>query len=114
MNLSLSEISIIVSNEECVDFYKGLGFNEVSREERIDAHDELIYLSNGSILLRLYKDSTHPKRDRNPESLGLRYLVFETSNIEMITKSNIKNDKNGRFLFLIDPDGQLIQIREKR
>ena len=114
MNLNLSEITIIVSKEECVDFYKELGFKEISREVRLSSHDELIHLSNESLLLRLYKDSTHPKRDRNPESLGLRYLVFETKDLETFSKSNIKTDKNGRFVFLTDPDGQPIQIREKR
>lgn len=51
--------------------YKKLGFKEVSREERFNSHDELIYLSNGNVFLRLYKDSTHPKRDRNPRELGI-------------------------------------------
>ena len=114
MNLALSEVSMIVSNEECVNFYKNLGFKEISREERIESHDELIYLSNGDLVLRLYKDSTHPIRNRKPESLGLRYLIFETDNLDRFPQSDIKSDKNGSFMFLVDPDGQPIQIREKR
>lgn len=114
MKLHLVQISIIVSNEEGVNFYKSLGFEEISREIRKEAHDELICLSNGDLTLRLYKDSTHPTRNRNPESLGLRYLCFEVDNLNLFGNVDIKEDNEGKFIFLVDPDGQPIQIREKR
>ena len=114
MNLHLVQISIIVSSEEGVNFYKNVGFKEIFREIRKEAHDELICLSNGEISLRLYKDSTHPSRNRKPESLGLRYLTFEVDNLNQFENVNIKEDQFGRFIFLNDPDGQPVQIREKK
>ena len=114
MELHLVRISIIVSSEEGVNFYKSLGFEEISREIRKEAHDELICLSNGEIALRLYKDPTHPVRNRKPESLGLRYLTFEVDNLNQFENIEIKEDQLGRFIFLNDPDGQPVQIREKK
>ena len=114
MKLSLNSIAIIVSSEEGVNFYKSLGFEEVSREVRKESHDELICLFNGDISLRLYKDATHPTRNRKPESLGLRYLTFEVDDLSQFKGVEIKEDQLGRFIFLNDPDGQPVQIREKR
>ena len=114
MNLHLVQISIIVSSEEGVNFYKSLGFKEISREIRKEAHDELICLSNGNLSVRLYKDSTHPVRNRKPESLGLRYLTFDVDSLNQFENIEIKEDQFGRFIFLNDPDGQPVQIREKK
>ena len=114
MKLSLSSVSIIVSSEKGVDFYKRLGFEEISRIVRKEAHDELITLSNGSLYLRLYKDATHPIRNRKPESLGLRYLTFKVDDLSQFKSIEIKEDQLGKFIFLNDPDGQPIQIRERR
>ena len=91
-----------------------MGFKEISREVRKEAHDELICLFNGIVSLRLYKDSTHPVRNRKPESLGLRYLTFETDDLSQFKNNDVKEDQIGRFIFINDPDGQPIQIREKR
>lgn len=114
MKLNLVQISIIVSNENGVDFYKQLGFKEISREVRKETHDELISLFNGFLTLRLYKDSTHPVRNRKPESLGLRYLTFEVDDLSQFKSIEIKEDQIGRFIFINDPDGQPVQIREKK
>ena len=65
----LNHIAIIVSSEDGIDFYKNLGFEEISREIRNNEnHDELIYLDNGLTTLEIYKDPTHPKRITNPEA----------------------------------------------
>lgn len=104
----LNHIAIIVSSEAGVNFYKSLGFEEKSREVRLDNHDELIYLCNGVITLEIYKDSTHPKRITNPEAYGLRHLCFQVENIG----TDYKTDKNGKFKFIYDPDGLPIEIRE--
>ena len=77
MQMLLNHIAIIVSREEGLDFYKTLGFKEVSREVRPENHDELIYLSDGLLTLEIYKDSTHPKRVTNPEAYGLRIFAFK-------------------------------------
>ena len=112
--MNLVSISIIISSEKGVDFYKGLGFKEIGREIRKEMHDELISLSNGSLELKLYKDATHPIRNRKPESLGIRYFTLEADNLNAFNCEEIKEDKLGRFIFLNDPDGQPVQIREKK
>ena len=112
--MKLAYVSLIVSNEECIDFYKKLGFKEQNRIYRPNAHDEVIFISNESIGLKIYKDSTHPKRNRNPESLGLRYLCFEVDSLNQFENVDIKEDNEGKFIFLVDLDGQPIQIREKK
>ena len=104
----LNHIALIVSSEEGVNFYKSLGFKEKSRKERLSCHDELIYLSNGDITLEVYKDSTHPKRLKDPEAYGLRHLCFQ---VEDIGKDYMTDD-NGKFKFIYDPDGLPIEIRE--
>ena len=104
----LNHIAIIVSSEEGIDFYKSLGFRETSRETREKSHDELVYLSDGITTLEIYKDPTHPKRLSNPEAYGLRHLCFQVEKL----KGGFKEDKNGRFKFLYDPDGLPIEIRE--
>ncbi len=104
----LNHIAIIVSSEEGVQFYKELGFKEISREKRQFCHDELIYLSNGITTLEIYKDSTHPKRLTNPEAYGLRHLCFQTENLD----SDYKIDSKGKFKYIYDPDGLPIEIRE--
>lgn len=112
--MKLAYITIIVSNEEGISFYKSLGFKEINREIRKEMHDELIFLSNGNIELRLYKDATHPIRNRKPESLGIRYICFEVDSLDNFKDAEIKEDSFGRFIFLKDPDGQPIQIRERK
>ena len=77
-------------------------------------HDELISLSNGSLELKLYKDATHPIRNRKPESLGIRYFTLEVDNLSAFNCEETKEDKLGRFIFLNDPDGQPVQIRENK
>ena len=105
----LNHIAIIVSSEDGIDFYKNLGFEEISREIRNNEnHDELIYLSNGLTTLEIYKDSTHPKRITNPEAYGLRHLCFQVEDIG----DDYKIDKKGKFKFIYDPDGLPIEIRE--
>ena len=106
--LQLNHIAIIVSSEEGVEFYKKLGFEEISRTERPACHDELIYLSGNNMVLELYKDSTHPKRITNPEAYGLRHLCFNVEDIG----DDYKIDAKGKFVFITAPDGQPIEIRE--
>ena len=107
--MTLNHISIIVSSEIGVKFYKDLGFTEISRTARLSCHDELIYLSNGELVLELYKDATHPKRVTNPEAYGLRHLCFTVDHIE----GECKTDEKGRFAFIYDPDGLPIELREQ-
>lgn len=112
--MHLTSVSIIISSEKGVDFYKGLGFKEIGREIRKEMHDELIFLSNRKLELRLYKDAAHPIRNRKPESLGIRYFTLEVDNLNAFGCEDVKEDKLGKYVFLNDPDGQPVQIREKK
>jgi hypothetical protein len=58
MKLSIDSVAIIVSSEQGVNFYKDLGFEEISREIRKEMHDELILLSNGQLQLKTTAIST--------------------------------------------------------
>ena len=114
MKLFFVSFSFIVSSEQGVNFYKELGFEEISRETRKEMHDEIILLSNGQLELKIYKDPTHPVRNRKPESLGIRYLTFETDEFDSFKDFDMRKDNIGRFVFINDPDGQPVQIREKK
>ena len=64
----LHHISIIVSKEEGILFYKRLGFEEVKRIER--GYDSVVYLETCGIILEIYIDPTHPPRVDRPEAMG--------------------------------------------
>ena len=107
---SLMYISLIVSSEEGVDFYKELGFKEIKRTIRVDCHDEVIVLENEFLKLEIYKDSTHPKKDNKPEHCGLRYLCLEVNNID----GDYQEDSIGKYKYIFDPDNQTVKIRERK
>lgn len=106
----LNHIAIISSTKESIKFYESLGFVVQSFIDR--GYDKLYYLNDGMTTLEIYVDSTHPKRLTNPEALGLRHLGFECENIEKFNVE-IKEDANGRFCFIYDPDELPIEIRER-
>lgn len=107
---SLMYVSIIVSSEEGVDFYKGFGFREISRIERIQSHDEVIVLENEFLKLEIYKDATHPKKNNNPELCGLRHLCIEVEHVE----GDYLEVAQGKYKYIFDPDNQTVKIREKK
>ena len=107
---TLMYASLIVSSEEGVDFYKSLGFCEISRITRNQCHDEVIVLVNDFLKLEIYKDATHPKKSNNPEPCGLRYLCFEVEHID----GEYKEDFQGKYKYIFDPDNQAVKIREKK
>lgn len=110
----LDHIAIIVSSESGIKFYKELGFEVKSIEDR--GYDKLAYMSDGMTTLEIYVDGSHPKRMTKPEALGLRHLGFVVEKIEEFGRKwgvEIKSDKRGKFLFIYDPDGLPIEIRER-
>lgn len=107
---SLMNVSIIVSSEEGVDFYKSLGFSESRRVCREQCHDEVILLSNDFMSLEVYKDATHPKHCTAPEQCGLRHLCFYVDRID----GDCKEDDFGKYKYIYDPDNQPIKIRERK
>ena len=111
----IDHIAIIVSSNAGIDFYKRLGFEIVSHEDR--GYDQLVYMSDGMTTLEIYIDSKHPARVTKPEALGLRHLGFKTEDIVKFANSwhaEIKEDIRGRFCFIYDPDGLPLEIREKK
>lgn len=114
--MELDHIALIVSTEECLSFYKKLGFIEKNRIER--GHDTVVFLSCGDVVLEVFIDPNHPARVNGPEALGLRHLCFVVEDLEEVMRDveceEIRTDWFGRrFTFTKDPDGQPIELKEK-
>lgn len=116
--MKLHHLSIIVSSEAGVEFYKQIGFQE---EKRIDrGYDQIGWMSGFGTTLEIFVDPTHPPHVTNPEAYGLRHFCFETENIEaewerlsLYHPEAIREDTDGKRVFFVkDPDGLPIEIRE--
>lgn len=118
MITGLHHISMIVSCEQSVDFYKSLGFEEVSRIER--EYDTVVLLYGFDTKLELFVDPKHPKRANSPENTGLRNISFQVDSIEGekqrlkgIELGEINTDWYGiRYCLIRDYDGIPIQLHE--
>ena len=116
VEMELDHIALIVSTEECLGFYKKLGFVEKNRIER--GYDTVVFMENNSIVLEIFIDPNHPARVTNPEALGLRHIAFVVESLEEVMRDveceEIRTDWFGRrFTFTKDPDGQPIELKEK-
>ena len=116
MILGIHHFTIIVSSEECVDFYKKLGFRESCRHER--GYDTVVFLHGSGMELELIIDAAHPPRSK-PEPLGARRLAFSVDDIEKtmgelgLQGGEIMTDCLGeRFCLVRDPDGNAVELRE--
>lgn len=120
MVLGLDHIAIICSSEQSIDFYKHLGFEEISREDR--GYDILVFLEGFDVTLELFIDSTHPPRVDRPEAMGLRHLALRVDDVSGTLKA-LKNEleievepireRAGKcFTFFKDPDGLPIELHE--
>ena len=116
MITGIDHIAIIVSSEKSIEFYKNLGFVEVSRIDR--GYDTIVFMSGFGVTLEIFIDATHPKRVTNPEALGLRHLAFKVDDLTAtIQKLNIiaepiRENNGKKFTFFKDPDGLPIELRE--
>lgn len=115
--MELDHIALIVSKEENLAFYEKLGFVEVKRIER--KQDVVVFLENDGIVLEVFVDPNHPERVSGPEALGLRHLCFVVESLEEVMSvvecEEIRTDWFGRrFTFTKDPDGQPIELKEKK
>ena len=115
--MELDHIALIVSKEENLAFYEKLGFVEKNRIER--GYDTVVFLSCGDIVLEVFVDTNHPARVSGPEALGLRHLCFVVESLEEVMSvvecEKIRTDWFGRrFTFTKDPDGQPIELKEKK
>lgn len=116
MILGLDHIAIICSSEQSIDFYKHLGFDEVSREDR--GYDILVFLKGYGITLEMFVDPTHPPRVDCPEAMGLRHLALRVDDVcgtldELkIDAEPIRAREGKHFIFFKDPDGLPIELHE--
>ena len=114
--MELDHIALIVSTEECLSFYKKLGFIEKNRIER--GYDTVVFMENNSIVLEIFIDPNHPARVTNPEARGLRHFCLVVEDLDEVVSrvqcEEIRTDWFGRrFTFTKDPDGQPIELKEK-
>ena len=115
--MELDHIALIVSKEENLTFYKKLGFVEVKRIER--KQDVVVFLENDGIVMEVFVDLNHPARVSGPEALGLRHFCLVVASSEEVMSvvecEEIRTDWFGRrFTFTKDPDGQPIELKEKK
>ncbi len=116
----VNHIALIVSGEPTIDFYKKLGFVELSRKFRPEKNDHLIMLSNGNSTLEVFLNDHAPQRLCAPEAYGCRHIAFETADLDEILETlkdypqqNIRiNESGARFVFVTDPDGQPVEFME--
>jgi len=112
--MMLNYISIIASSIKSVDFYKRLGFKVKEVMDR--GYDVLYLLEQNNCVLKIYIDDNHPKRQCNPECLGLRSLCFNVCDIyafSLLWDVELKEDKKGLFCYIYDPDNLPIEIRKE-
>ena len=109
-------LAIIVSNEECVMFYRKMGFDVFKRIER--KYDTIVLMRGYGLRLELFVDPNHPSRP-NLEPLGLRHLALKTDDIEKTVQmlgveiDAIREDWLGeKYCFVADPDGNMIELHE--
>ena len=123
---NVHHIALIVSSEECLSFYRLLGFTETFRKVR--KYDTAVLMEGYGMQLEIFVDDRHPRRDEL-EPTGLRHFalsvtgtleeemerlrgVFEESGMQ-IEFGPIMNDWTGvRFCFTRDLDGMAIELRE--
>ena len=115
-DMELDHIALIVSTEECLSFYKKLGFEEKNRIER--GYDTVVFMECDGLLLEVFIDPNHPARVSGPEALGLRHFCLVVEDLDEVVKSvqceEIRTDWFGRrFTFCRDYDGQPIELKEK-
>lgn len=114
-DMELDHIALIVSNEENLAFYEKLGFKEAKRIER--GYDTVVFMENNSIVLEIFIDPNHPARVSGPEAYGLRHIAFVVDDLSKVDVEceEIRTDWFGRrFTFTKDPDGQPIELKEKK
>ena len=57
MITGIHHVALLVSSEECLDFYKKLGFTESFRKERVN--DKIILLDGYGMQMEVFVDNCH-------------------------------------------------------
>ena len=121
MFTGIHHISILVSTEESIDFYKKLGFVESFR--KIRKTDIIVLLDGYGMQLEVFIDSSHPGQSEGKgEPLGLRHFALKTDDLKKtivnLEKQSIKVGEidydwiGTRYCYITDPDGGLIELHE--
>lgn len=115
--VSLDRIALIVSSEDSLQFYEKLGFREFKRIKRF--YDAVVFMECGLVNLEIFIDPNHPERVTGPEARGLRHVAFTVEDLDQAAREldceEIRTDWFGtRFTFTKDPDGQPIELKEKK
>ena len=117
----INHVALIISKEECLDFYKKLGFVETSRMNRTEKNDVLIMMENKYAVLEVFIRPDAPLRLCKPEAYGCRHIAFDVDNVEEILEllkdyecQQIRTTETGRrFVFISDMDHQPVEFLEK-
>ncbi len=118
MIIGIHHIAFLISSEECLDFYKRLGFMETFRKER--TNDKIILLNGFGIQIEVFIDNSHPAKPAGKEeTLGCRHFALHTDNLENtlaelgIAHTDIGTDwQEIRYCYITDPDGNQIELHE--
>ena len=118
----INHVALIISKEECLDFYFRLGFKEESRVFRKEKGDYLIMLNDGSSVLEVFLRSDAPMRHCKPEAYGCRHIAFNVKKLEDVMEAlrDYKqeairvSDSGQRFVFITDSDGQPVEFLEEK
>jgi len=117
----------VKSIEQSTEFYTQVfGFSEVQRFEREDLNGKAAFLRLGDMHLEIWEfsDGVAPKDDlSNLKIRGLRHIAFSVANLDQAyaeLKSKMKMSElrvgasGGRYFFISDPDGIMIELYEER
>ena len=111
-------MSILISSEDCLEFYKALGFMESYRRAR--QSDTVVLMTAYGFQLEVFIDLRHPqKAEGEQEPLGTRHMALRVDNIEDTVEqlgfehTEIGTDWTGiKYCYIHDPDGNQVELHE--
>ena len=118
----INHVALIVSKEECLDFYRKLGFVETSRTPRPEKNDILVMIETDNTTLEVFIRKDAPLRHCDPEQYGTRHIAFDVDDVERVLEilkdykcEQIRTTETGRrFVFVSDLDNQPVEFLEKQ
>lgn len=118
MITGIHHVSLLISSEKCLDFYKKLGFVETFRKER--KGDTVVLMDGYGMQLEVFIDERHPKMPEGlDEPLGVRHFALKVYKLEAtlaelsLDHTEIGNDWEGvRYCYVSDLDGNQVELHE--
>lgn len=123
--MKLHHIALIASDREKTSaFYGALGFYVTADHVRPEKNDEMLLMTDGTVVLEVFVKRDAPKRPNYPEAYGLRHLALCPEDLdETVAKLRefgyvpepIRKDSvtGKRLTFVADPDGLPIELHEE-